>query len=84
MVHCDLKPRNILLNADRTHAKIGDVGLARVMIESQLSTLSCLGTLNYAAPEVLLRKRCSSKVRRLVDCPVSRGDTGRKGEPYDR
>ncbi|CAK0777090.1 hypothetical protein CVIRNUC_004450 [Coccomyxa viridis] len=62
VVHCDIKPRNILLNVDRTLAKIGDVGLARTMIESQLSTASCFGTLTYAAPEVLLRQKCSSKV----------------------
>ena len=63
VVHCDIKPRNILLNVDRTLAKIGDVGLARTMIESQLSTASIFGTLTYAAPEVLLRQKCSSKVR---------------------
>ncbi|CAL8461195.1 g726 [Coccomyxa elongata] len=62
VVHCDIKPRNILLNAARTQAKIGDVGLARIMIQSQLSTASHYGTLSYAAPEVLLRKKCSSKV----------------------
>ena len=63
VVHCDLKAKNILLNQDRTVAKIGDVGLARIMAETHLSTASgCFGTFAYTAPEVLGRRRCDEKV----------------------
>lgn len=63
VVHCDLKAKNILLNKDRTLAKIGDVGLARIMAETHLSTASgFFGTFAYTAPEVLERKRCNEKV----------------------
>ena len=63
VVHCDLKAKNILLSRDRSIAKIGDVGLARTMFETHLSTASgFFGTFSYAAPEVLLRTRCNEKV----------------------
>ena len=63
VVHCDLKAKNILLNKDRTLAKIGDVGLARIMAETHLSSVSgFFGTFAYTAPEVLGRKRCDEKV----------------------
>ena len=63
VVHCDLKAKNILLSRDRSLAKIGDVGLARTMFETHLSTASgFFGTFSYAAPEVLLRTRCNEKV----------------------
>lgn len=63
MVHCDLKPKNVLLNREWTVAKIGDVGLARMKLDTHLSTTSTMcGTFMYAAPEVLLRARCDEKV----------------------
>ncbi|CAL5226260.1 g9105 [Coccomyxa viridis] len=63
VVHCDLKPKNVLLNREWTVAKIGDVGLARMKLDTHLSTTSTVyGTFMYAAPEVLLRKRCDEKV----------------------
>jgi len=63
VVHCDLKAKNILLNKDHTMAKIGDVGLARIMAETHLSTASgFFGTFAYTAPEVLGRRRCDEKV----------------------
>jgi serine/threonine protein kinase len=63
VVHCDLKPSNILLDKTLTIAKIGDVGLSRAMNNSRLSTRSMVfGTLAYAAPEVLTAARCTEKV----------------------
>ena len=59
MVHFDLKSANILLARDFT-AKIADVGLAKIMQAQFLSTLYCVGTFAWAAPEVglLLLRIC--------------------------
>lgn len=51
VVHFDLKSANILLARDFT-AKIADVGLAKIMQQQFLSTLYCVGTFAWAAPEV--------------------------------
>ena len=76
VVHCDLKAKNILLNKDRTMAKIGDVGLARIMAETHLSTASgFFGTFAYTAPEVLGRRRCDEKVLR-APCTLQQMLTG--------
>ncbi|CAO2147918.1 unnamed protein product [Urochloa humidicola] len=59
VVHCDLKPSNILLD-DNLTALVGDFGLARFKVESTSSTLSdsnstswtaVRGTIGYIAPE---------------------------------
>ena len=58
IVHFDLKSANILLSRDFT-AKIADVGLAKIMEQQFLSTLYCVGTFAWAAPEVSI---CSCQV----------------------
>ncbi|KAG5235194.1 LRR receptor serine/threonine-protein kinase [Salix suchowensis] len=57
IVHCDLKPSNVLLNAEMT-ACVGDFGLARLRPEvshqlssGQTSSVGLKGTVGYAAPE---------------------------------
>ncbi|XP_052180937.1 receptor kinase-like protein Xa21 [Diospyros lotus] len=53
IIHCDLKPSNILLDADMV-AHVGDFGLARLMLEmnpNQSSSVGVKGTIGYAAPE---------------------------------
>lgn len=56
IVHCDLKPSNVLLDEDMT-AKVGDFGLARLLIEraadqqSITSTHSLKGSIGYIPPE---------------------------------
>ncbi|VAI52345.1 unnamed protein product [Triticum turgidum subsp. durum] len=58
MVHCDLKPSNILLDDNMT-AHVGDFGLVRFKVGSATSSLGnpssssvgLMGTIGYAAPE---------------------------------
>lgn len=57
--HRDVKSNNVLLSEDFESAKICDVGLARIMGGTSLSSSSHLvhATFAYAAPEILLNKR---------------------------
>ncbi|XP_058198861.1 probable LRR receptor-like serine/threonine-protein kinase At3g47570 [Rhododendron vialii] len=57
VVHCDLKPNNVLLDDDLT-ADLSDFGLARLFTKfnndanfNQFSSLGMKGTIGYAAPE---------------------------------
>ncbi|XP_042483540.1 LRR receptor-like serine/threonine-protein kinase EFR [Macadamia integrifolia] len=57
IVHCDLKPSNVLLDSDMT-AHVSDFGLARLLLElddnssqTQTSTIGIKGSIGYAAPE---------------------------------
>ncbi|KAG6624671.1 hypothetical protein CIPAW_16G044400, partial [Carya illinoinensis] len=58
IVHCDLKPRNVLLDEEMI-AHVGDFGLSRFLIEhthdlstNQSSSVGVRGTVGYAPPEV--------------------------------
>ncbi|CAO2039673.1 unnamed protein product [Urochloa humidicola] len=59
IVHCDLKPTNILLDDDMT-AHLGDFGIANLVVDSRSiavghsecsSSLAVRGTIGYIAPE---------------------------------
>ncbi|XP_039170615.1 probable LRR receptor-like serine/threonine-protein kinase At3g47570 [Eucalyptus grandis] len=56
IIHCDLKPSNILLDADMV-GHVGDFGLAKIVLEStfdtraSMSSIGLRGTIGYAAPE---------------------------------
>lgn len=51
IVHCDIKPHNILMTDDN-RAKIGDFGIARAVTESTMTySGSVMGSVHYFSPE---------------------------------
>ncbi|XP_030460858.1 probable LRR receptor-like serine/threonine-protein kinase At3g47570 [Syzygium oleosum] len=56
VIHCDLKPSNVLLDAEMV-GHVGDFGLAKIVIDStddtkaKMSSAGVRGTVGYAAPE---------------------------------
>ena len=51
IVHCDIKPHNILMMADG-HAKVADFGIARAVTESTMTySGNVIGSVHYFSPE---------------------------------
>ena len=67
VVHCDIKPRNILLTGDN-QVKVSDMGLSKKLEEEEtsftFSTNAPSGDGGWAPSEVLLCKRKTMKVSR--------------------
>ncbi|MCD9559886.1 hypothetical protein HAX54_018214 [Datura stramonium] len=51
IVHCDLKPANVLLDEDMV-AHVGDFGISKILaVSKSMAHTETLGTLGYIAPE---------------------------------
>lgn len=50
LIHCDMKPSNVLLDYDMT-ARVGDFGSAKFLSSSLGGTVGVGGTIGYIAPE---------------------------------
>lgn len=61
IIHCDVKPENILLN-DNMHVKISDFGLSKLLSPEQSGLFTTMrGTRGYLAPEWLTNAAISDK-----------------------
>ncbi|XP_074264348.1 G-type lectin S-receptor-like serine/threonine-protein kinase LECRK3 [Silene latifolia] len=62
IIHCDIKPQNILLD-DSHNARISDFGLAKLLVLDQSQTTTMVrGTKGYVAPEWFKNKAVTVKV----------------------
>jgi serine/threonine protein kinase len=64
LVHCDIKPGNILFNPDRLQAYIADFGTAKFMqpSESMVETMTMRGTPGFMDPHFLQHRHRSTKM----------------------
>jgi serine/threonine protein kinase len=72
IVHCDLKPQNILLEMDdgALHAYLSDFGMSKIVQETNvISSLKIVNknglTIRYAAPECLMQVNLGTKFEKI-------------------
>ncbi|RHN82037.1 putative protein kinase RLK-Pelle-SD-2b family [Medicago truncatula] len=62
IIHCDIKPQNVLLDSNYT-AKISDFGMAKLLMNDRSRTSTNVrGTMGYLAPEWLKNAPITAKV----------------------
>jgi len=59
VIHCDLKPANLLITEAGVKVKVVDFGIGRTTCEAPRPGAHLAGTLPYMAPEQLSERRCS-------------------------
>ncbi|CAK7339235.1 unnamed protein product [Dovyalis caffra] len=74
IIHCDIKPQNILLDGSY-NARISDFGLAKILMLNQTHTKTNIGgTKGYVAPEWFESKPITVKVDVSVDIEIGEND----------
>lgn len=53
IIHRDIKPHNLFLNAEQTVVKLGDFGVSKKKVNEEDNAKTFVGTPYYLAPEIL-------------------------------
>ena len=61
IVHCDIKPANIMFEPESNTVKITDFGIGRITDSSKTKTDMVLGTPSYVSPEQLAGKKVDGR-----------------------